>query len=262
MPSKPSPEQQDTVEGLLSAAKRRTQRVNIRRSFVQGGRQNRPKPGPLHRMLSAHDERALDLFLLHRALVSAEPWTSRPLDARVWGRALGLHTDADGGAIAVSKIWRRLDENYHLMHRGRDGRLDVLTALREDGSGKPYSSPDGNSRAEQYFTLPFAYWSADERWYASLPFAAKVMLLVSSTLPEGFVLPTEKAPGWYGVSTESAERGLRTLQDASLLKRTTNVKAAPLSPAGKTQEYRYSLATPFGRPRRRTLTVVRGRTAS
>lgn len=78
-------------------------------------------PGPLQRMLSAHDERALDLFLLHRALVSAEPWTSRPLDSRVWARALGLHHDADQGVTAVSKAWRRLEGTYRLVDRAAAG---------------------------------------------------------------------------------------------------------------------------------------------
>lgn len=37
MTSKPSAEQQATVEGLLQAAKRPTGRVNVRHSFVRGG---------------------------------------------------------------------------------------------------------------------------------------------------------------------------------------------------------------------------------
>lgn len=245
------------MEALLEAGKRPSKRVNVRVIFVQGGTQRNPIPGPLHRMLSAHDERALDLFLLHRALVSKEPWTSRPLDSRVWARALGLQTDSDAGVTAVSKTWRRLDENYGLVSRGRSGRLAVLTALREDGSRQPYTAPNGATRPERYFTVPFELWTSEERWYATLPFAAKVMLLVASTLGDGFVLPTEKAPAWYGVSTESAERGLRALREAGLLDRLTKVKPAPLSPSGQAREYRYTLTAPFGRRRRAKLTVVR-----
>jgi hypothetical protein len=257
MPSNPSAEQQETVEALLDAGKRRSKRVNVRTSFVQGGTQRNPVPGPLHGMLSAHDERALDLFLLHRALVSKEPWTNRPLDSRVWARALGLQTDADAGVAAVSKAWRRLDENYGLISRDRSGRRAVFTSLKEDGSREPYTSPDGAKRADRYFTVPFEFWTSDERWYTTLTFAAKVMLLIASTLDSGFVLPTEKAPEWYGVSTESAERGLRVLREAGLLDRATKVKSAPLSPTGKTREYRYTLVPPFGRRRRPSLHVVR-----
>lgn len=262
MTSKPPAEQQTTVEGLLTAAKRPSERVNVRASFVQGGPQNKPVPGPLHRMLAAHDERALDLYLLHRALVSSEPWTTRPLDSRVWARALGLHNDADRGVTAVSKAWRRLEVTYKLVERGRSGRLTVLTALREDGSGKAYTSPNGGSRAERYFTVPFAYWTHEQRWYTTLGFPAKVMLLIGSSLQPGFVLPTEKAHDWYGVSTESAERGLRHLREAGLLDRATTLKDAPLSPTGKTQEYHYTLSKPFGRTRRPKLTVIRSRRAA
>ncbi|MGF1651808.1 MAG: hypothetical protein ACFCUP_00615 [Actinomycetales bacterium] len=229
---------------------------SVRHGFVQRGEQGTPVPGPLHRMLAAHDERALELFLLHRALVSAEPWTSRPLDSRVWARALGLHNDAGHGVTAVSKTWRRLADTYRLVERGRSGRLSVITSLREDGSGKPYTSPSGGTRAERYFTLPFEYWASEERWYRTLTFPAKVMLLIGSTLKPGFVMPTEKARDWYGVSTESAERGLRVLRERGLLERTTTVKDAPLSPAGKTQEYHYTLHRPFGRLGRPKLTVV------
>ncbi|HUC14274.1 MAG TPA: hypothetical protein VMS00_07460 [Acidimicrobiales bacterium] len=92
--------QRDTVEALLERSGRRTGRVNIRASFVQSGPQREPIPGPIRDILRAHDERALDLFLLHRAVVSKAPeddegnpsWHSYPLDARVWARALAWHT--------------------------------------------------------------------------------------------------------------------------------------------------------------------------
>jgi hypothetical protein len=126
-------------------------------------------------MLRAHDERALDLFLLHRAVVSSAikddqgnvSWHSFPLDARVWGRALGLGGRGGGGATAVAKTWKRL-EGYQLVRRDRDGRLTVVTSLREDGTGTGYGSPDGKSTSERYLTLPFEYWTAEEhctaRW--------------------------------------------------------------------------------------------------
>lgn len=207
-------------------------------------------------MLTSHDERAFDLFLLHRALVSRAPWHSYPLDARVWARALGFADGADKGVSAVSKAWKRLEDKYRLVKRGRDGRLTVITCLMEDGSGEPYTSPTGHKRDQRYFTLPFEYWTAPERWYRELDFPAKALLLVASSLGPGFVLPTERARAWYGISTESAERGLRSLRNAGLLKRETTVKVAPLSPSGITQEYRYSLAEPFGRTRRRRLSLV------
>jgi hypothetical protein len=87
------------------------------------------------------------------------------------------------------------------------------------------------------------------------------MLLVASTLRPGFVLPTEKTGPWYGISTESAERGRRTLRQAGLLERELTTKRAPLSPNGITQD-RYTLVKPFGRPARRRLIRVAGAVAS
>lgn len=248
-------EQQEAVEALLEKSARRSRRVNIRNSFVQHGTQRRPVHGPLHLLLRAHDERALDLFLLHRAVVSSGikddngniSWHAYPLDARVWGRALGLGGRVGGGSTAVAKAWRRL-EDYRLVRRGRDGRLSVVTSLREDGLGGDYDSPDGKTAHERYLTLPFEYWTAEERWYQTLGLPAKVVLLVGSTLKPGFLLPTEKAPAWYGISTESAERGLRTLRQVGLLDRQSQLKRAPLSPNGYTREWHYTLTPPFGQP--------------
>lgn len=262
MRSKPSPEQQTTVAALLDASKRPSRRVNIRNSFVQGGDQRTPVPGPLAEMVRSHDERALDLYLMHRALVSSEPWTSRPLPSNVWARALGVHNDSDGGAAVVSKTWKRLDIKYNLIERGRSGRIAVFTARREDGSGEPYTSPDGSSRDDRFFTLPFEYWTAEQAWYRSLPLNAKAVLLIGSTLKPDFVLPTDRAKDWYGISTETAQRGLRHLREAGLIHRRTVLRATPLGPTMTTQEYHYTLHPPFGRQNKRAeraaLTVIDG----
>ncbi len=105
------------MKALLDASKRRGAGVPIRRTFVQQGPQREPVPGPLHPLLRGHDERALDLFLLHRAAASSEPWDV-VRDARMWARALGLPTPKDNGASAVSKAWARL-EKHRLIQRAR-----------------------------------------------------------------------------------------------------------------------------------------------
>ena len=92
MNSAPIPGQQAAIEALLNGSARTSRRVNIRNTFVQGGDQKHPVPGPLHKIVRAQDDRALDLFLLHRTLVSADPWTSRPLLSQVWARMLGVET--------------------------------------------------------------------------------------------------------------------------------------------------------------------------
>jgi len=247
MNSNPSTEQQETIAALLDASKRPTRRVNVRNTFVQSGDQKCPVPGPLAEMVRSHDTGALDLFLAHRAIVSREPWTNRAMPSTAWALVLGVHTDKDGGAAVVSKTWNRLDTKYNLIERGRSGRIAVFTSRREDGSGQPYTSPDGTSREERFFTLPFEYWTAEQAWYRTLSLPAKAVLLIGSTLKPGFVLPTERARDWYGISTETAQRGLRELREAKLLHRKTVLRKTPLGKTMTTQEYHYTLFPPFGR---------------
>jgi hypothetical protein len=248
--------QQVAIEALLKASARPSESVRIRNAFVQGGDQKHPVPGPLHQMVRDRDERALDLFVLHRTLVSAEPWTSRALSSRIWARMLGVETDQDHGAVVVSRAWRRLDQKYHLIARGKVGRKAVFTSLREDGSGEDYVAPSGRDVDNRYFQIPFAYWTDEQAWYRTLSLVAKAMLFIGSTLKAGFILPTERVPEWYGVSAETAQRGLKELRDVGLLNRATSYKETPLEDLMYTQEHHYTLIPPFGRIEKRRLKVV------
>ncbi|HXP18125.1 MAG TPA: hypothetical protein VN840_00635 [Streptosporangiaceae bacterium] len=246
MLSKPTREQQETIASLLEATGRRKREVPLRRDLVQQGTQRAPQPGPLREMVRRHDERALDIYLLLRAAASSEPWDVTR-HARVWGRAIGLATDSDGGTAAVSKAWVRLDSTYHLVRRERRGRLAKITALHEAGTGAPYTYPE-----KDYFKLPFAYWTTDDAWYHILSFPAKATLLIALSLRSPFVLPAERAPEWYGMSADTLDRGQRELRQARLLTRTFTVTENWLSPTGKTTQYSFSLNAPFARPRRIT----------
>jgi hypothetical protein len=118
----------------------------------------------------------------------------------------------------------------------------VITSLREDGSGADYDSPDGKSVAERYLTLPFDYWTADERWHCfpSLP---------------------RKHPCGRGSAPRARSADCAPLRQKGLLKRRLVTKPAPLSPHGVTQEPHYSLQRPFGWSRHR-LQVVSDAAAS
>ena len=141
---------------------------------------------------------------------------------------LGIETDQDHGAAVISRTWRRLDQKYGLVTRGKTGRRAVFTSTREDGSREAYTAPSGRDIDNRYFQIPFAYWTDAEAWYSTLTLAAKTMLLISSTLKPGFILPTERVPEWYGVSTETAQRGLKELRDVGLISRSTSYKETPL----------------------------------
>ncbi|MBD3915084.1 hypothetical protein [Nocardioides hwasunensis] len=239
MTSTPTPEQAATIAAALKAAGRTSKAAPLRRSFVQQGSQKNPKPGPLQAMVERHDETGLDLYLLLVAGASSEPWDVAR-DARVWGRAIGHGFDVDGGRSIVSKAWLRLDETYHLVERQRSGRLARITLLDESGNGEPYTSPE-----KAYLKLPFAYWSAEEAWYAQLTLRAKATLLIALSLRQPFVLPAERAESWYGISADSIDRGQRELRKHGILTRNFTVVPDWLSGTGSRTDYTFSLKSPF-----------------
>lgn len=243
MPINPHEQRDAQVTWFVERSRRSSQSVPLRRAFVQGGPQNAPEPGPVQLMLRNGDERALDLYLLLVNAVSSEPFTITR-DARVWARALGLPTAADDGASTVSKVWSRLDTTHHLVKRERDGRLVQITALNESGDSSAYAHPTGG-QDDPYFRLSWDYWLAPERYYRTLSFKAKVMLLIASSLQPGFALPQDKIQPWYGISKKSGTEGLQELENKGLLMHTQERREDLGLPAGYTIENRYTLLAPF-----------------
>lgn len=247
-------DRQQTIEALLARSKRRSDAVPIRWTFVQQGVQREPRPGPLRALVHRGAERALELYLLLHAIASSPPWDATE-DARIWARALGLYLP--GGrrenAGAISKTWRQL-EDLRLVRRERDGRLARVTLLREDGHGGDYEQPSG-AADDPYLQLPYDYWR--EGWHLRLKLADKAMLLIASTQPAGFALAHERVPGWYGLSADTAERGLRRLKELGVLDVHYDTKPAPLAPEGFTKVPRYTLQSPF-RGRRPARASTRG----
>jgi len=229
-----------TIAEMIKRSGRRTGAVPIRRTFVQGGAQQAPEPGPLAGFVTAHDEGALDLYLLTLALASHEPWRTE-LAGRVWGRALGLG-EHKAALATVSKTFRRL-EDRRLIDRSRVGRRLSVALLREDGSGEAYVAPN---KPERWFRLSFAYWDPELRWYEKLSLPGKAMLLVSASLKSPFYLPYEKSKDWYGISADSAAKGLNELTRHGLLTARSEMKVAPLAPEGFTTTRYYTLDPTLG----------------
>lgn len=239
----------ETVESLLVSANRvgTDAAVPVRRVFVQKGTLAKPEPGALSLLVHNGDQRGLDLYLLLKAVASAAPYNSHR-GAAVWARAL-RHTARTASPQTVSKIWRRL-AGLGLVHRGRDGRLADVTLLHEDGSGEPYVHP--SLAREAYLQLPVAYWlNDDEKWCSTLKMPAKAMLLIGLSLQPGFILPVEKAPEWYGISADTAQRGLAQLERRGALERRNVVKKAPLSPLGFSTDSHFTLVDDLARPKGR-----------
>jgi hypothetical protein len=245
---------QERLEDLLDDTKRRV--VPIRTTFVQQGRGAATKPGPLHLFLKAHDERGLDAYLLVHAMASASsPWNCRMV-SDAWVSALGLNDTAATASAktALSKIMRRL-EKRRLITRVRSQRLSDVVLLKEDGSGEPYVR-DLN---ENWLQFPHAYWL--EEHYKTLGLPAKVMLIVALSLPDRFWLPYEYAHAWYGVSSDSAEEGLRELRATGLLAVEHTYVKAPRSATGWTERLLYTLQGSFSTAERKKASRIRSRAA-
>lgn len=179
----------------------------------------------------------LDLYLLLKAVASSEPYNSRRA-AGVWARAL-RHTGVTADERSISKIWNRL-EQLGLITRFRHGRLADITLLREDGSGAGHVHPSKENHP--YLQLPVAYWLDDEEgWCRALKLPGKAVLLIALSLSPGFVLPVEKAPAWYGISADTAQRGIAELVRRGALNRVRKPKKAPLAPQGFTYDSLYAL---------------------
>jgi DNA-binding transcriptional ArsR family regulator len=239
MTSPPAATQQDTIDELLKKSRRPS--VPIRQGFIQQGRRSELKPGPLAAFVRRHDGRGLDLYLLTIGVASHEPFQAVQA-AGVWARALGLR--GSSRRAAVSRSWKRL-EDLHLVTRGRRGRTAAVTLLREDGGGAPYTYLGG--RDDAYFQLPLAYFH--DGWYKQMDLATKAVLLIALSRREEFYLPAEWMTRWYGLSADTAERGLAKLRSLGLLDREMHYKSAPLTDQGWTREYTYRLKPPFTRLR-------------
>jgi hypothetical protein len=195
------------LEGLLAETGRRV--VPIRRTFVQQGRGNETRPGPLASFLTAHDERGLDAYLLVHAMASAPPWNCR-LPSEAWVGALGLDETAAmaSAKTAASKIMGRL-EKRGLVLRVRSKRLSDVYLLREDGTVQRYERP--LTKDEPWLQFPHAYWIEGHHLKLGLP--AKVMLIIALSLSDGFWLPYEYAPkAWSQNSVFMSLRVLMTVQ--------------------------------------------------
>ena len=243
----PVPSGPETVDAIVEASRRRRDFM-VRRAFIQSpAMKDGTLAGPLAPLVTAGDLRALRLYLLLLTKASAAPWDSA-LPATVWARALGLPLpESKTARSTVSKIWLRL-ERHHLVKRFRSKRWADVYLLREDGSGSPYTNP--GDEGDRYVRVPLALWrqgpDKHRRWYEVLSLPELAVLLIGRSLSDGFWLPYERGPEWYGISADTLGRGIAGLQQHGLISVDKTFKVAPLSAVGYTAEHHYTLLTPFG----------------
>lgn len=213
----------------------------IRKTFLQKGSGKNVQPGLLAEFVRAQDERGLEAYLLIHALASGNDFSCR-YPATTWALTLGLFETATKKSAtgAVSKIMKRLD-NRGLISRDRVGRQLSVTLLDENGQGGEYTHPHNTD--EQYFRLPYTYWR--KSYYKTLSLPAKAMLLISLSQKDGFSLPVERTPGWYGISADTAERGFRELREHSVLETDATWKRDYRSSIMHTKDFKHTLIGDF-----------------
>jgi hypothetical protein len=88
------------------------------------------------------------------------------------------------------------------------------------------------------------------------------MLIIALSLRDGFWLPYERVLEWYGVSSDSAEEGLRELRDVGLLAVKSNWIKTPRSKIGWTERLLYTLQGSFSKAERLKASRIRNRAAT
>lgn len=242
------------LSGLLTSVRR--EYCPVRNSFVQRLPGSGDRSSSLASFVTNRQERALDAILTTYAL---QPVLSEddPLPLGAWANILSTRKPC--GITTVSRVFRVL-EDMKLVTRKRRGHMSIITPLREDGSGEPWSKPgllqpDSSSESDGYFTIPHEYWT--EGYIDRLRLPGKAMLLIMLKETQGkppFEMAVDRAQKWYGISERTAERGYAELNAEKLLDIHIQREASPRLPKGVLRErYHRALRDPFSTVRRREL---------
>ncbi len=256
-PSDPTATPHQTLQAMTGLAGRGF--TVVRNNLVQVRRNGRWVGSSLGRLVHARRHRALLAYLL--VLMVAQPLDRRakPLEAKVWARALSPDPPAPPWPeTAMTPVWTMLEEAPHrLITRERQARLVKVTPRKENGRGS-YSRPRPDERSsdlgERYFIVPDAFWLDGWHNRLTMPAVAVLLILLAGTTgrDEAWLSP-ERAEDWYGVSPKTMYNGLEELRKQNLLSVREEWVPAELSGIGKTRKNHYSLRGPFSTDERRAL---------
>jgi len=243
----------DAVDQIVHDSRGDSPTFAIRRSFLRttAGKDDTGRehwtPGPFANLVRAGDHRGLLLYFLVLTKASSGTWNSR-LPSAAWARALDHPLpNTKSASSAISKTWLRL-ERQNLVSRTRVKKLADVAILREDGTGVDYTHP-GQAK-DAHFKLPLSLWTAGpadgQRWYQTLTLPELAVMVIARSLYDGFPLPYENVPEWYGISADTFSRGAKGLAHHGVLRIDTDYRKAPLSASGWTTENHFTLLPPLG----------------
>jgi hypothetical protein len=153
--------------------------------------------------------------------VAGDHSTTRP--ASFWASLLGLE-DPDGrGARVIRSTWAELEaRQYVRVHPGAHaGDIPTIYPLREDGSGVPYTRPDGQG-VDTYRRIPEKFWEmllpdgeltspGQVMYLVAIRTALVVQRSTGLTFPRAYVTKT------FGIGESTRKAGLRNLTDLLVL---------------------------------------------
>jgi hypothetical protein len=234
------PPREAFLEQMLTGTKRGF--VPIRRTFLQKPPGTKGSRGAQLAELTGNQS-ALDAYLLLHALASSSEPYQAEYPVATWVQLLRLDETATTSAASSrwSKVVTRLTD-LHLVDRTRTGNHMQYVLLDECGDQSPYVRPRTAAQG-LYFKLPYSYWA--DGYDITLTLPEKLMLLIGLDQRDGFKLPFNQAKAWYGVSENTARRGLRGLADRGLVTSESTHELSPKSPTGWAEIIRYTMTGPF-----------------
>jgi hypothetical protein len=198
-------------EQLLGDTKRGF--AKVRKAFVQkADEEDGDRASVLSTLVKNKKERAFDALLLLLALQPILDGT--PLPLKTWAKMLGSK-DRPCTSQSASLAFDTL-VGLNLITRQNDGRKVIVAPRLEDGSGAEWDNPGSNPATigKGYLTIPHAYWTSGLVDRLAFPGKAMFLIMLSETTKEqSFDMAAERAPGWYGISERTAERGYKELRE-------------------------------------------------
>ena len=236
------PRRRDLLASVLGGTKRSF--VPVRQIFLQLPKKSGRSRGSVLALLTRPSP-ALDSYLLIHALASSSEPHVADYPAATWAQVARLDESAsfESAKSHWSKVVAKL-RALKLIESERKGNRVRYRLLNEAGGGEAYTRPK-NSADGRWFRLPYSYWL--DEFDKNLAHSEKLMLLISLSLSEYFILPINQVANWYGISEATARRGLRGLEGKGILARTVNHRVDPRSPTGWAEEFRYALQGSFSR---------------
>ena len=140
-------------------------------------------------MMSRHDERSFDLYLLLLRDFDGNPEAKVILNYDKTAKSLGLYErmTRTGYRRQIIKTLRKLEGRYHLIKFEPEYAKEAQVALLScDGPGEAYSYPQ-----EWYFQLPDSYWSYG--WNRKLSMRAKFCYLINLA----YASISDARPWWF-----------------------------------------------------------------